>query len=208
MSTNCREFLSEMGILHRAIIPYQSEQNGLVECLNRTIMNCAEAMRQHARLPENFWGFSVSTAVHLINRRPHSALSYSSCPYEAWHGEVPNLNYLRVFRCQAFVHLPNQLHRKLKPRSTECIFVGNTSEHQKTITSRFSDATFDQNKFCYKIQDEQNASETIFFGPEDNSRPLAGPDEVTKTKKNDRYIQKASSSKLLRKFRLKLRIVR
>ncbi|RAN86159.1 hypothetical protein B5P41_30920, partial [Bacillus sp. SRB_28] len=44
-SKECQTFLADLGIAHRRIIPYQSEQNGMIERLNRTIIECAESMR-------------------------------------------------------------------------------------------------------------------------------------------------------------------
>jgi len=38
-SEACQTFLTALGIVHRTIIPYQSEQNGMIERLNRTILD-------------------------------------------------------------------------------------------------------------------------------------------------------------------------
>ena len=47
-------------------------------------------------------------------------------PYELWHGDVPNLSYLRVWGCEALVK--RDTPDKLEPRTTKCIFVGYPKE--------------------------------------------------------------------------------
>ncbi|RAN66227.1 hypothetical protein B5P40_32145, partial [Bacillus sp. SRB_8] len=81
-SNDCQALFQELGIVHRKIVPYQSEQNGMIERLNRTIMDCAESIRFGANLKQNFWTASVCTAVYLLNRRPHSHLSEHMSPFE------------------------------------------------------------------------------------------------------------------------------
>jgi hypothetical protein len=41
-----------------------------------------------------------------------------------WNGIVPNLSYLRIFGSPGYVHIPDELHKKLDPKSRKGIFVG------------------------------------------------------------------------------------
>jgi len=45
-------------------------------------------------------------------------------PYEAWTGEKPKVNHLRIFGCQAFVHVPKDERKKLDPKSKKCVLMG------------------------------------------------------------------------------------
>ena len=45
-------------------------------------------------------------------------------PYEAWTGQKPQVDGLRVFGCQAFVHIPKDERKKLDSKSKRCIFLG------------------------------------------------------------------------------------
>ena len=45
-------------------------------------------------------------------------------PYEKWSGDKPNLEYLRVFGCRAFVHIPKQKRSKWDIKAKELMFVG------------------------------------------------------------------------------------
>nr|GFA39906.1 hypothetical protein [Tanacetum cinerariifolium] len=47
-------------------------------------------------------------------------------PYEIWHGKVPNLSYLKVWGCEAYVK--RDPADKLQHRSVKCIFVGYPKE--------------------------------------------------------------------------------
>ena len=182
MSRECQSFLADLGIAHRTSIAYQPEQNGMIERLNRTLAECAESMRYNAGLSEEFWSFAIN-AVHLINRRPHSALEGHKTPFKAWFGHAPHLDYLKVFGCVAYAHLPNQLHHKLDARSAKCIFVGYAMKQKgyqlwdpsrkRIITARYSDVRFDENQrwitkednpdrdFTYLVDDEPQRAEEI-----------------------------------------------
>lgn len=49
-------------------------------------------------------------------------------PYELWFGRQPNLSYLRVFGCKAYVFVPKEKRQKLDSHSNECIFLGYSEE--------------------------------------------------------------------------------
>jgi len=186
ISKDCETFFAELGIVHRKIIPYQSEQNGMIERLNRTIIDCAESMRHSGKLEPQFWTAAIRTAVYIINRRPHSALTHRMTPFEAWNSQEPEICHLRTFGCDAYVHLPNQLHRKLQPRGRRVTFIGYPSDHkgyqfwdrdeQRIIVTRLTDATFDENSFTRTPPDCLNADATFPFEmqhstPSEQSQP-------------------------------------
>ena len=66
---------------------------------------------------------AVVTAVYLCNRSPTASVK-DSTPYECWHKEKPDVSHLKVFGCNAFVHIPDQKRKKLDKKSIRCIFVG------------------------------------------------------------------------------------
>ena len=91
--------------------------------MNRTIMERARSMRLHAGLPLTFWAEAVSTAVYLINRSPSTALD-GNLPEEAWTGKKVNYSFLKVFGCEAFMHIDKSLRSKLESKSRKCFFIG------------------------------------------------------------------------------------
>ena len=45
-------------------------------------------------------------------------------PEEVWSGKKPSYDHLRVFGCEAYVHVPSDKCSKLEPKSKKCIFMG------------------------------------------------------------------------------------
>lgn len=120
----------------------------------------------------------MSTAAHLINRSPSTALKFK-CPEETWTGRKLNFNYLRVFSCEAYAHKSDG---KLEPRSIRCVFVvyqegtkgyrlwDRESIGVKIIISR--DVIFNENVFSCKTN---NLKETSTQENLDDFAVLGGP---------------------------------
>ena len=80
-------------------------------------------MLSHAALPHGFWTEAVKTVVHLINRSPNKRLGFQ-VPEELWIGKPPSYKHLRVFGCNAYMHIHKDSRTKLDPKSYRCIFLG------------------------------------------------------------------------------------
>ena len=59
----------------------------------------------------------------LKNRSPTSAL-VDKTPHEVWFGKKPSIAHLKIFRCDAFMHVPKEKRSKLDNKAEKCIFVG------------------------------------------------------------------------------------
>eukprot|EP00253_Pinus_taeda_P022168 PITA_22168 len=86
-------------------------------------MERARSMSSGAELGQEFWEEAVDTACYLVNRSPSSALE-DKTPQEVWTGKKPSLSHLRVFGCDAYVHVPKEKRTKLDSKSEKCIFIG------------------------------------------------------------------------------------
>ena len=82
-------YCSYHGIRREKTVPRTPQENGVLERMNRTIMEHARCMRLHARLPLQFWADVVDTSIYLINRGPLSLLD-GGIPEEAWIGKKVN----------------------------------------------------------------------------------------------------------------------
>jgi hypothetical protein len=80
-------------------------------------------MLKSKKMPSEFWGEVVHTAVYLLNRAPTRSLE-GKTPYEAWHRKKPNVGHLRTFACMAHVKKTGPGVTKLSDRSTPMVFVG------------------------------------------------------------------------------------
>eukprot|EP00253_Pinus_taeda_P035580 PITA_35580 len=65
----------------------------------------------------------VRNDVFGLVKVPSLALE-DKTPQEVWTGKKPSLSHMRVFRCDAYVHVPKEKPTKLDNKSEKCIFIG------------------------------------------------------------------------------------
>ncbi|KAE8686024.1 cytochrome P450 71A9-like [Hibiscus syriacus] len=118
-----RDFCANNGIKMETTVPITPQQNGVAECMNRTLNERARSMRIHAGLPKFLWAEAINTAAYLINRGPSVPLD-GGIPKEAWSKKEINLSHLRVFGCISYVHIDSAERSKLDAKSNKCAFVG------------------------------------------------------------------------------------
>ncbi|KAK8663681.1 hypothetical protein V6N13_083488 [Hibiscus sabdariffa] len=82
------------------------------------------SMMSHNDLPTFFWGYALETTAFTLNRVPSK--SAQKTPHEMWIGRRPNMSFMRVWGCQAYVK--HQMSTKLEPKSQKCTFVGYPKE--------------------------------------------------------------------------------
>lgn len=149
VNKNFSDYLKGAGIIHQTTTPYTPEQNGTAERMNRSLIERAKCMLLNANLPKQYWADAVHTAAYVINRSPTKSLSFKT-PEEMWSGQKPNVRHMRVFGCEAMVHLPQEKRKKWDPKAQKMIFIGYCDhtkgyrfvipQTKKVIKSR--DATF------------------------------------------------------------------
>ena len=61
------KWMKEVGITLEPNVPYTPEQNGIAECLNRTLVEKANALREDNGLPARFWATASATVTYLRN---------------------------------------------------------------------------------------------------------------------------------------------
>ena len=67
-NSGLNDYLDELGITHELSAPYTPQQNGIVECKNRTLVEMARTMLDEYKTPRRFWIEAIDTACHVINR--------------------------------------------------------------------------------------------------------------------------------------------
>ncbi|XP_016556910.1 uncharacterized protein LOC107856406 [Capsicum annuum] len=86
-----KEFSSfcEENKIHRELTtPFTSEQNGVAERKNRTIVEMGRRMMEGRSLPKCFWAEAVATTVYFLNISLTKVVN-NQTPYEAWRGNKP-----------------------------------------------------------------------------------------------------------------------
>ena len=80
-------------------------------------------MLSSAGIGKEFWAEAVETTCYLVNRSPTSAL-IDKTPQEVWIGKKTSIKNLKVFGCDADVHVPKEKRRKLDNKAETCVFIG------------------------------------------------------------------------------------
>ncbi|KAL2490948.1 Retrotransposon protein [Abeliophyllum distichum] len=83
-----------------------------------------EVEKLHEVLPKSFWRYALNTACHTLNRVPSK--SVDKTPYELWKGKRPNLSYIKIWGCDAY--LKRVESDKLEAKSDKYLFVGYPKE--------------------------------------------------------------------------------
>ena len=91
--------------------------------MNIMLMEKARSLLIGTGLGHEFWEEAVDIARYLVNRSPSSVLE-DKTQHEVWTGKKPSLSHLRVFGCDAYVHVPKEKINKLDSKSERCIFIG------------------------------------------------------------------------------------
>ena len=121
MSEDFDKFLEERGIVREMSAPETPQQNGLAECIMRTLKGGSRAILNHSGMSKGFWAEAMSVAAHALNRSPRKGLDWQT-PYELLCGQVPNISYLWIFGCRAWVF--NEKATGWDPKMKPMIFVG------------------------------------------------------------------------------------
>lgn len=122
LSTECRTFLSSMGIIHQRSCPYTPQKNGPVERKHRHILNIARAIKFQASVPDSYWGECVLHSVYLINRTPTPLLS-NKTPFEVLFQKLPSYSHLKVFGCLCYAS-NLKTNNKFDARAKPYVFFG------------------------------------------------------------------------------------
>ncbi|GKB33807.1 putative ribonuclease H-like domain-containing protein, partial [Tanacetum coccineum] len=90
------QFCEMKGIKREISVAWTSQQNGVAEKKNRTLIEAARTMLADSKLPTTFWAEAVNTACYVQNRvlviKPHN-----KTPYELFLGRKHALSFMRPF---------------------------------------------------------------------------------------------------------------
>nr|GEZ90237.1 retrovirus-related Pol polyprotein from transposon TNT 1-94 [Tanacetum cinerariifolium] len=100
-----------------------SQQNGVVERKNRTLIEAARTKLANSLLPIPFWAEVVNTACYVQNRvlvtKPHN-----KTPYELLLGRSPSICFMRPFGCPFNILSTLDPLGKFDGKADEGFFVG------------------------------------------------------------------------------------
>ncbi|CAH2090995.1 unnamed protein product [Euphydryas editha] len=89
----------------------------------RTLVEAARTMLQDAGFKKDLWAEAVNTAAFVINRTGPSKIP-NKTPYELLFNKDFNIDILKRFGSEVYVHIPKQKRLKWDAKSKRGIFVG------------------------------------------------------------------------------------
>jgi transposase InsO family protein len=110
------ELCKKCGIARHKTTPYTTQHNGFLERMNKTLMEKSRCMLSGVGLGKELWVEAVGTACYLVNISPSSALD-DKTPQEVWTGKEPSFTHLKVFGCDAYVHVPKENMSKIDKKA-------------------------------------------------------------------------------------------
>ncbi|KAK8636801.1 hypothetical protein V6N13_064238 [Hibiscus sabdariffa] len=113
LSQDFDELLKECGIVSQLTLPGNPQWNGVSKRRNQTLLDMVRSMMSHTDLPTSFWGYAFETATFTLNRVPSK--SVQTTPHEMWTGKRPDMSFMKVWGCKAYVK--HQMSTKLESKS-------------------------------------------------------------------------------------------
>jgi hypothetical protein len=121
LSAEFDTYLQGQGIKRQLTVHNSPQQNGVAECLNRTLVEHACTMLIGRERPKFLWAEAVNYATWLKNCFPSRAIP-GTMPYALVNKSKPSLALAHKFGAKVFVHTTTG--RKLEVQASAAIFVG------------------------------------------------------------------------------------
>lgn len=127
VSKDFENYLKIRGITHHLTVPYSSQQNGMAERKNLTLMDSARTLIADSKLSNKFWGEAVMAVNFIYNRIP---CSNGKIPFYEFYNRHCDIEFHRFGSTVYYWNPTPKRDSKLSPRSIPGILVG-YSENSK-----------------------------------------------------------------------------
>jgi hypothetical protein len=114
-------FLQENSTVAQYSTPDESQQNGVAERRNRTLMDMVRSMISYSTLSMSLWMEALKTVIYILYRVPSKSIPKP--PYELWTEREPSLNHLCVWGYPSEAKVFNPNIRKLNYKTISCHFI-------------------------------------------------------------------------------------
>ncbi|GKD26520.1 integrase, catalytic region, zinc finger, CCHC-type containing protein [Tanacetum coccineum] len=111
-----RDYYEQVGISHETTVARTTQQKGVVEWRNCTLVEAARTMLIYAKAPLFLWAEAVATACYTQNRSIIRC-RHGKTPYELLHDRKPNLSYLHVFGALCYPNNDSENLGKLQAKA-------------------------------------------------------------------------------------------
>nr|GEX36278.1 integrase, catalytic region, zinc finger, CCHC-type, peptidase aspartic, catalytic [Tanacetum cinerariifolium] len=113
----------KVDISHETSVARSPQQNGIVERLNRTLIEAARTMLIYAQALLFLWPEAVATACYTQNRSI-VRICHGKTPYKLFHNKLPDLSFLHVFGVLCYPTNDSENLGKLQLKADIRIFIG------------------------------------------------------------------------------------
>ncbi|GJT12572.1 retrovirus-related pol polyprotein from transposon TNT 1-94 [Tanacetum coccineum] len=123
VNKNLTDFYESVGITYEKTVPRTTQQNGIVERRNRTLVEAAQTILIFSKAPLFLWAEAVATACYTQNQSLIHTL-HKKNPYELVHDKKPDLSFLHIFGALCYPTNNSEDLGKLKAKANIGFFVG------------------------------------------------------------------------------------
>ena len=110
-------------------VPYNPEQNGMAERMNRTLVEMTRCMLKDCGLDKSYWCEALMTSAYIRNVLPNAS-SKNSSPFEIVFKKVPRIEHMRVFGAQCYADVAKEKRQKLDYSGVICFFLGYANDQK------------------------------------------------------------------------------
>ncbi|GJY91170.1 retrovirus-related pol polyprotein from transposon TNT 1-94 [Tanacetum coccineum] len=118
-----REYYEKVVISHETSVARSSQQNGVIERCNRTLIEAARTMLIYTKALLFLWAEAVAIVCYTQNCSI-IRLHHGKTPYELLHDKLPDLSFFHVFGALSYPTNDSENLGKLQPKADIGIFVG------------------------------------------------------------------------------------
>jgi transposase InsO family protein len=122
-NSRIEDYCGEKGIKHEFSAKYTSQQNGVVESKNQTLIDMARSLLSEYNVSENVWTEAINTTCHGSNRLYCHRL-LKKTPYKLLIGRKPNISYFWVFRFKCYTLRKGTGLSKFESKCDEGFLIG------------------------------------------------------------------------------------
>jgi hypothetical protein len=120
LSLEFSDHLKQYGFVPQITPLGMPQWNDVSKQRNQTLLGMVRLMMSQTELLMSFWGYALEIAALTLNRVPTKSVQRTS--YEIWTRKHPELSFLKVWGCEAYVKC--LMSDKLTPKLDKCFFVG------------------------------------------------------------------------------------
>nr|GEY32977.1 hypothetical protein [Tanacetum cinerariifolium] len=127
LNKTLRAYFASEGINHQTSVARTPEQNGIIERLNRTLVEAARTMLSAAKVPLFFWAEAIATACFTQNRSLVIP-QHKKTHYPIINDWKPSVKFFHIFGSLCYIVRDGENLDKMKEKGGACIFVGYSTQ--------------------------------------------------------------------------------